>query len=151
MSENEVTVRKASKVCDCGHSSSISSPFLSGVYLVDTAVARNILLLHLPQLLGTMIFTVGIVVVNGEAFVDPRLDTSTPVIRDIVSETARDQDSFEFLTVEIVPRGTEEISNAVRNMIERNSLNLVLVVGGIGFEESDCTPEVRSLFRPKKL
>lgn len=88
-----------------------------------------------------MIFTVAIVIVNGEAFVDPRLDTLTPVVRDILRRTAHDRDSFEILTVNIVPRIREEIGDVVRNLIERNSVDLILVVGGIGFDDNDCTPE----------
>lgn len=79
---------------------------------------------------------------NGEAYVDPRLDTSTPAIRDIFSRTAHDRDSFEILTVNIAPQSEEGIRTVVRNLIETSSVDWIVVVGGIGFEESDYTPEM---------
>src|ERR1700712_1328894 len=89
-----------------------------------------------------MIFTVAVVVVNPEAFVDPRLDTLTPIIRDIFRRTAGDQDSFEVLSVEILPLGEGEIRSSVRDLTSRSTVDWVLVVGGIGFEDNECTPEV---------
>lgn len=94
-----------------------------------------------------MIFTVALVVVDAEAFVDPRLDTSIPVIRNTLTRTAHDQDSFQILTVNILPQNEEEVSVVVTKLIETNSLDWIIVVGGIGFEETDCTPEVRMLSR----
>lgn len=84
--------------------------------------------------------------VNGEAFVDPRRDIATTIIRDIFSSTARNQDSFQILSENVVTESTEEISTVVRNLIKTNSVDWIVVVGGIGFEESDCTPEVSDPF-----
>lgn len=98
-----------------------------------------------------MIFTVAVVIVNGEACVDPRLDDTAPVIRDVLTSTAHDPDSFETLSVAAVPQNVEEISSTVRSLIKRNSVDFILVVGGIGFEDSDCTPEVsHSFMRPMR-
>lgn len=90
-----------------------------------------------------MIFTVAIVVVNTSAFVDPRLDSSTPLIRDILNKTARNRDSFGVLTTTVVPQTKDEISSTLGDFIEKNSVDWILVVGGIGFENSGQTPEVR--------
>lgn len=89
-----------------------------------------------------MIVTVGAVIVNSDAFVDPRFDTSTPIIRDIFRRTAGARNSFEILAVHIVPQSEDDIRSAVRDMIRKSTLDLVLVVGGIGFEDRQCTPEV---------
>lgn len=94
-----------------------------------------------------MIFTVGVVVVNEEAFVDPRLDIETPVIREILSGTAQDPDSFEILTVNVVPQREEEILIVVRNLIETSSVDWIVVIGGIGLHVSDCAPEVSDSFK----
>lgn len=97
-----------------------------------------------------MIFTVAVVVVIGEILVDGELDTSSPVIQHILSTTAHNQDSFEVLTVNIVPQSKEEISSLVRNVIDSNSVDWIVVVGGIGFEDNDCTPEVSYLIQRSK-
>lgn len=89
-----------------------------------------------------MIFTVAAVVVDSAAFVDPTLDVATPIIRDNLSSTARDRDSFELASTRVVPPSVEEIRTTVRTLIESNSVDWILVVGGIGFEARDYTPEV---------
>ena len=89
-----------------------------------------------------MILTIAVVVVNSEAFVDPRLDTSTSVIRDVFHKTAGDRDSFELLTTNVVAQSEEDIARAVSILIERSSVDWIIVVGGIGFERRDCTPRV---------
>lgn len=93
-----------------------------------------------------MIFSVAIVIVDVEASLDPQLDAWTPIIRDIFDKNAHDQDSFDILTVERVPHIVEEISGVVRDLMQRNTVDLILVTGGIGFEENDCTPEASGLF-----
>lgn len=96
-----------------------------------------------------MIATVAVVIVNSEAFVDPRLDTSTPTIRDIFSKAVGDGDSFQLLTISNVSQSEDAIRSAVRDLItgRRNSVDWILVVGGIGFEDGECTPEVRQRLR----
>lgn len=94
-----------------------------------------------------MIVTVAAVIVNSEAFVDPRLDTSTPTIRDIFSKAVGDGDSFQLLTISNVSQSEDAIRSAVRDLIRRNSVDWILVVGGIGFEDGECTPEVRQRSR----
>lgn len=89
-----------------------------------------------------MIFTVAAVIVNSQAFVDPRLDTSTPIVRDVLRRSASGHDSFELLTADIMSQSEVEIRNAVRNLIRGNSVDWILIVGGIGFEDRECTPEV---------
>src|ERR1700709_2520268 len=89
-----------------------------------------------------MIFTVAVVVADSEAFVDPRLDSATPIIRDVFGATVRDRDSFELVGVRAAPQSVEEIRTAVTSMMEGGSVDWILVVGGIGFERRDCTPEV---------
>ena len=89
-----------------------------------------------------MILTVAIVIVNPETFVDPRLDTLTPIIRDVFRRTTGDQDSFEVLSVQVAPLAEEGIRSSVRGLISRNTVDWILVVGGIGFEDHQCTPEV---------
>lgn len=88
-----------------------------------------------------MIFTVGLVVVNGDAFVDHRRDTLTPLVRSILNRTAHSPDSFEIVTAAVVPQIKGDISSIVSNLIVSNSVDWILVVGGIGFEDSDQTPE----------
>lgn len=90
-----------------------------------------------------MIVTVAAVIVNSEAFVDPRLDTTTHVIRDVLRRTAASNNPFELITTNIVSQSEDGIRSAVRDLIERNSVDWILVVGGIGFEDRECTPEVR--------
>lgn len=89
-----------------------------------------------------MIFTVAVIIVDGESFVDPRLDTLTPVIREAFEWGSNNQFSFEILTVSFAPHGEEGIRSLVRENLERNPVDLTVVVGGIGFEDEDCTPEV---------
>lgn len=89
-----------------------------------------------------MIVTVAVVIVNPEAFVDPRLDTSTPIIRDALRGTTTSGDSFELLAITILSQSEDGIRSTVRDLIGRNSVDWILVVGGIGFEDNDCTPEV---------
>lgn len=89
-----------------------------------------------------MILTVGAVIVNSEAFVDPRLDTSTRIIREIMTRTSRNPDSFEVITTNVILQNEGDIRDAVRALIERESVDWILVVGGIGFEDNECTPEV---------
>lgn len=90
-----------------------------------------------------MIFTVAVVIVNQDAFVDPRLDNSARVIRDILSRTAdTSQDSFEVLTANVLPQNAGEIRSYVKNLLEMSSVDWILVIGGVGFEDDDCTPEV---------
>lgn len=89
-----------------------------------------------------MILTVAAVIVDSDTFVDPRLDTSTPIIRNILSKTSRNPDPFELIATNVVPQQAEGIRNAVRSLIERDSIDWILVVGGIGFEDHECTPEV---------
>lgn len=96
-----------------------------------------------------MIFTVGIVVVNDKAFVDPRLDTATPIIRGILNRTAQDPASFAILTVNIVPESKEEILSVVRGWIQTSSVDWIVVVGGTGFEQNDYTPEASLTFAPR--
>lgn len=100
-----------------------------------------------------MIFTVAIVVVNTSAFVDPRLDSSTPLVREILNKTAHNRDSFGVLTTTVVPQTKYEISSALREFIEKKSVDWILLVGGIGFENSGQTPEVKNqcpvLLRPR--
>lgn len=110
------------------------------------AVLQYSFILHHRE---TMVFTVAVVNVSQKAFVDPRLDASTPAIRNILSRTAPDEDSFQILTATIVPQIQEEISSTVKNLLERKSVDWIIVVGGIGFEESDCTPEVND--HPKHI
>lgn len=52
------------------------------------------------------------------------------VIRDVLRKTAKDNDSFEVLTVDIVSHGEEDIRRAVRILVERKSFDWILVVGG---------------------
>lgn len=89
-----------------------------------------------------MILTVATVIVNSDAFVDPRLDSSTPIIRDILSKTSSSPDSFELIVTNVVPQNEDDIRNAVRVLVERDSVDWIIVVGGIGFEDRECTPEV---------
>lgn len=90
-----------------------------------------------------MIFTVAVVIVDSNAFVDPRLDTLTPIIRNVLRKTTGESDSFEVITANVVPQHEEDIRTVVKDVIRRNSVDWILVVGGIGFEGQDCTPEVR--------
>lgn len=89
-----------------------------------------------------MIITVAAVIVNTEAFVDPRLDTSTPIIRDVLSKIAAGGDSVKLLVTSVVSESEDGIRNAVKDLIRKNSVDWILVVGGIGFEDRSCTPEV---------
>lgn len=91
-----------------------------------------------------MVISVAVVIVNSEAFVDPRLDTSTPIIRDVLRQTAGDRDSFEVTSTHVISQNEENIRETVRLLIKRNFVDWILVVGGIGFEDKDCTPEVRN-------
>lgn len=97
-----------------------------------------------------MIFTVSVVIVDSEAFVDPRLDTATHIIRDSLGSAARDLGSYELISTCVVPQNVEEIRNTVRTLVEGNSVDWILVVGGIGFEARDCTPEVCRMLKKER-
>lgn len=94
-----------------------------------------------------MIFTVAVVIVNSEVFVGPKLDAATPVIRKILSRTAPNRDSFELVGTRVVPQSVEEIRTIVRTLVESNSVDWILVVGGTGFEPRNYAPVVSRRFK----
>lgn len=89
-----------------------------------------------------MIFTVAAVVVDSEAFVDSKRDIATSIVRDVLGGTARDDGSFEITSTRIVPHSVEEIRSTVKTLVENSFVDWIIVVGGIGFENHACTPEV---------
>lgn len=59
-----------------------------------------------------------------------------------MSKTSHNPDSFEVFTINIVPQNEENIRSAVGALIQRDSVDWILVAGRIGFEDHECIPEV---------
>lgn len=69
-----------------------------------------------------MIFTVTVVIVNSEAFIDPALDVSATMIRDVFRTAASNHESFEVTTVTFLPQSEDHIRNSMREILENNSV-----------------------------
>lgn len=81
-------------------------------------------------------FTVGIITVSDKGSRGERTDTSGPAIEEMIKQIGGRVEKYV-----IVPDEKPEIKEAIIEMADKYSLNLVLTTGGTGFSPRDVTPE----------
>lgn len=79
---------------------------------------------------------VGIITVSDKGSRGERVDTSGPLIEEMLKEI-----DFKVTKYVIVPDEKQLISEAIIEMIDNDKIDLVLTTGGTGFSPRDVTPE----------
>lgn len=81
-------------------------------------------------------FTVGVITVSDKGSRGERVDTSGPLIGEMIAQIGGEVEKYV-----IVPDEKEQIKAAITEMCDSLGLNLVLTTGGTGFSKRDVTPE----------
>lgn len=81
-------------------------------------------------------FTVGIITASDKGYAGKREDISGPTIKEMLEKA-----DGNVIDYRIVPDEKELISQAIIQMVDHQSIDLVLTTGGTGFSPRDVTPE----------
>lgn len=81
-------------------------------------------------------FTIGIITASDKGSKGERVDTSGPLIGEMLKELGGEVKAYT-----IVPDEREALAKEMRRMCDDLALDLVLTTGGTGFSPRDVTPE----------
>lgn len=81
-------------------------------------------------------FSVGIITISDKGSRGERVDASGPAIEEMISRIGGRVEKYV-----IVPDEKQDIKEAMLEMSDKLSLNLILTTGGTGFSSRDVTPE----------
>ena len=81
-------------------------------------------------------YTVGIITASDKGSQGKREDVSGATIKEII-----EKENYKVTEYVVVPDEKEDIKNAIIDMIDNKSVDLVLTTGGTGFSKRDVTPE----------
>ena len=84
-----------------------------------------------------MSYKVGIITASDKGYAGERTDLSGPAIKEIL----KGFDGFQVEKSVILPDDKEMLSDMMRQMADRDGIDLILTTGGTGFSKRDITPE----------
>ncbi|MGB4589468.1 MAG: MogA/MoaB family molybdenum cofactor biosynthesis protein [Clostridiaceae bacterium] len=79
---------------------------------------------------------VAIITASDSGYVGKREDQSGEVIREIIEAKG-----YEVVKKIILPDDIDQLSQAMREIADREEAELIVTTGGTGFSQRDCTPE----------
>jgi len=84
-----------------------------------------------------MIYKVGIITASDKGFAGEREDLSGPAIVEILEKYK----AFKVEKTVILPDDKDKLADMMRQMADKDGLDLILTTGGTGFSKRDSTPE----------
>ncbi len=86
-----------------------------------------------------------VVTVSDKGAVGQRVDTSGPILKEMLEKT------YDVTDVIIVPDETPVIAATIKEQVDRQGIDLVVTTGGTGVGPRDVTPEATRLVIEKEL
>jgi molybdopterin adenylyltransferase len=90
-------------------------------------------------------FKAAIITVSDKGSVGQRVDTGGPALREILAKT------FDVTGITIVPDEAPLIARTIKELIDRDKVDLVVTTGGTGVGKRDVTPEATRSVMEKDL